>query len=139
MREYFRSLKFILVVIVLAFVATSVVYFGTSNIGSGRAANKPAVVATVSGEDISAERFRRSPANPLCQYDRTTRQRLTPDIVERLGLTQQVISELVNDAMSVQATTREGIKVTADELRARIRDMREFQEHAQFSRDRYLR
>ena len=31
MREYFRSLKFILVIIVIAFIATSVVYFGTGD------------------------------------------------------------------------------------------------------------
>jgi len=58
MREYFRSLKFILVIIVIAFVATSVVYFGTGDSSSG--ANRPNVVANVNGEEISADKFRRT-------------------------------------------------------------------------------
>jgi peptidyl-prolyl cis-trans isomerase D len=136
MREYFRSLKFILVLIVVAFVATSVVYFGTSNSG-GR--NKPNAVATVNGEEIPAERFRRTQANVIDQYERMTRQRLTPEMIERLGIHQQVINELVNEAMIVQGAAHEGIRVTDDELRARIQEMREFQEDGRFSRDRYLR
>ncbi len=136
MREYFRGLKFILVIIVVAFVATSVVYFGTSMSGGG---NKPNVVATVNGEDIPAERYRRTQANMISQYERMTRQRLTPEMIERLGLHQHVITELVSDAVITQAAARERIHVTDDELRARIQDMREFQEDGRFSRDRYLR
>jgi len=136
MREYFKSLKFILVIIVVAFVATSVVYFGTSNSGGG---NKPNVVATVNGEEISAERFRRTQANVIDQYERMTRQRMTPEMIERLGINQQVINELVNDAMIAQGAAREGIRVSDEELRGRIQEMREFQEDGRFSRDRYLR
>src|SRR5262245_44905270 len=136
MREYFRGLKFILVIIVVAFIATSVVYFGTSNSGN---TGSPNIVGTVNGEEISAERFRRAQASLIDQYERMTRQRVTPDMIERLGLNQRVINELVNDAMIVQAAAREGLKVTDEELRARIQDMREFQEDGRFSRDRYLR
>ena len=60
MREYFRGLKFVLVIIVIAFVATSVIYFGTGNTGSG---GSPNIVATVNGEEIPTERFRRTQAN----------------------------------------------------------------------------
>ena len=45
MREYFRGLKFILIIIVVAFLATSVVYFGTGVSGSRNV--RPNVVATV--------------------------------------------------------------------------------------------
>lgn len=138
MREYFRSLKFILVIIVIAFVATSVVYFGTGN-SSSSGANRPNVVATVNGEEISADRFRRTQTNMIDQYERMTRQKLTPDMIERLGVNQQVMNELVNDAAIVQGAAREGIRVSDDELRSRIQDMREFQEDGRFSRDRYLR
>lgn len=136
MREYFRGLKFILVIIVIAFVATSVVYFGTGTSGGGP---KPNVVATVNGEDIPAERFRRTQANLIAQYEQMTRQRLTPEMIERLGLNQQVMNELVNETMIVQAASKEGVHVSDDELRSRIQDMKEFQEDGRFSRDRYLR
>ena len=82
MREYFKGLKFILVIIVVAFVATSVVYFGTGNSGSS---GTPNIVGTVNGEEISTERFRRTQANLIEQYERMTRQRLTPEMIERLG------------------------------------------------------
>src|SRR5262249_60865094 len=91
MREYFRSLKFILVILVVAFVGTSVVYFGTSLSGGG---NRPNVVATVDGEDIPAERFRRAQAAMIGQYERMTRQRLTPAMIERLGVAGQVVNRL---------------------------------------------
>jgi hypothetical protein len=96
MREYFRSLKFILIIIVVAFIATSVVYLGTS---MNDGASNPAVVATVNGEEIPAERFQRTQANLIARYERMTRQSLTPDMIERFGLPQQVLTELVNDSV----------------------------------------
>ena len=137
MREYFRSLKVILVVIILAFIGTSVVYFGASTLGGSAA--KPNVIATVNGEEIPAERFRRAQANMIQAYERMSKQRMTPELAERLGLDQQVIGDLVADAVIVQGAEREGIRVSDDELRARIQEMREFQEDGRFSRDRYLR
>src|SRR4030095_3015270 len=105
MRGYFKSLKFILVIIVIAFVATSVVYFGTGDSGSR---GTPNIVGTVNGGEIPTERFRRTQANLIDQYERMTRQRLTPEMIERLGLNQRVMNELVNDTMVVQAARREG-------------------------------
>jgi peptidyl-prolyl cis-trans isomerase D len=136
MREYFKGLKFILVIVVIAFVATSVIYFGTGNTGSG---GTPNIVGTVNGEEIPTERFRRTQANLIEQYERMTRQRLTPEMIDRMGLNQRVMNELVNDTMIVQAAAREGVRVSDDELRARIQDMREFHQDGRFSRDRYLR
>ena len=63
-----------------------------------------------------------------------TSQKLTPEMIERMGLNQRVMNELVNDTMIVQAAGREGLKVGDDELRSRIQDMREFQEDGRFSR-----
>jgi peptidyl-prolyl cis-trans isomerase D len=137
MREYFRSLKVILVVIILAFVGTSVVYLGASTFGGGAA--KPNVIATVNGEEIPAERFRRAQANMVQAYERMSKQRMTPELAERLGLDQQVIGDLVADAVIVQGAEREGVRVSDDELRTRIQEMREFQDDGRFSRDRYLR
>ncbi len=136
MREYFRSLKFILVIIILAFIGTSVVYFGASTLSGG--AGRPNVVATVNGEEIPVERYRRAQANVIAEYERMAKQRMTPELAERLGLNQQVMNDLVMDAVIVQGAEHEGVRVSDDELRARIQEMREFQEDGRFSRDRYL-
>jgi peptidyl-prolyl cis-trans isomerase D len=137
MREYFRGLKFVLVIIIVAFVGTSVVYFGSSAISGLQ--NKPNVVATVNGEEIPSERFRRAQQNVVENYERMAKQRLTPEMAERLGISQQVMNELVTDVVIVQGAAREGVQVTDEELRSRIQEMREFQEDGRFSRDRYLR
>ncbi len=137
MREYFRSLKFVLVIIIVAFIGTSVVYFGTSALSGG--AGKPNVIATVNGEEIPVERFRRAQANLVQAYERMAKQRMTPELAERLGLNQQVISDLVTDTVIVQGAEREGVRVSDDELRVRIQQVREFQDDGRFSRDRYLR
>jgi peptidyl-prolyl cis-trans isomerase D len=136
MREYFRSLKFILVVIILAFIGTSVVYFGTSALSGG--ANRANVIGSVNGEDIPVERYRHVQAVVFAQYERATSQRVTAELAERLGLNQQVINDLVMDALIVQGAEQEGIRVSDDELRAQIQAIRDFQVDGRFSRDRYL-
>ncbi len=136
MREYFRSLKFVLLIVIVAFVGTSVVYFGG---GSNARNDSPNVMARVNGEEIPVERFRRMQASVVQAYEQITRQRITPEMAERMGLNQQVIKDLLTDAVIVQAAEREGIRVSDDELRARVQEMKEFQEDGHFSRDRYLR
>src|SRR5262245_55699250 len=137
MRDYFRSFNVMLVVIILAFIGTSVVYFGSSAI-SGSMSNRSNSVGTVNGEEIPAERYQRMQANFVDQYERAAKQRMTPELAERLGINQQVINDLVNDVVIVQTAAREGVRVTDDELRAFIQSMKEFQEDGRFSRERYI-
>ena len=139
MREYFRGLKFILLIVVAAFLATSVVYFGGGSLSSDSDRRRPNVVGTVNGEEIPLERYRRAQASLVQAYEQMTRQRMTPDMIERLGVAQQVVNDLVTDAVVVQAAAKEGVEVGNVELRDRIQEMREFQEDGRFSRDRYLR
>jgi len=135
MREYFRSLKFILLIVIVAFVATSVVYFGSGSL-SGSA--RTGTVATVNGEEIPIERFRRAYNNYLEFYRNAYKDRLTPEMAERLGLTQQVVDALVQEALIVQQAHREGLGASDEEVRARIQSIPAFQVDGRFSRDRYL-
>src|SRR5262249_14399578 len=95
-------------------------------------------VGTVNGEEIPVERYQRLQQSLIDQYERAAKQRMTPQLAEQLGLNQQVINDLVNDAVIVQAAAREGVRITEDELRAQIQGMKEFQEDGRFSRDRYM-
>ena len=140
MREYARSLKIVLLIVIVVFILTSGVlfYFGTGpfgNTGGGRSG----AVATVNGEEIPRERYQRAQANIMAAYERMARQRLTPELAERLGLSQQVLNELVTEAIVIQGAAKEGIRVSDEELRATIQQIREFQENGRFSRDEYLR
>ena len=139
MREYARSLKIVLLVVIVVFILTSGVlfYFGTSPFGSTGA--RSSAVAVVNGEEIPRERYQRAQANIMAAYERMARQRLTPEMAERLGLSQQVMNELVTEAIVIQGAAKEGIRVTDDELRTTIQQIREFQENGRFSRDEYLK
>lgn len=138
MREYARSLKIVLLIVVVVFILTSGVlfYWGSGGRSGGGPGN---TVAVVSGEEIPFERFRRAQANTIAAYERMSRQRLTPELAERLGLSQQVVNELVTEAVVIQGAAKEGVRVSDDELRSTIQQIREFQEGGRFSRDEYLK
>jgi peptidyl-prolyl cis-trans isomerase D len=137
MREYARSLKILLLIVVVIFILTSGVLFYW---GSGPSRGVPGnTVAVVNGEEIPFERFRRAQANIISAYERMSRQRLTPELAERLGLSQQVVNELVTEAVVIQGAAKEGVLVSDDELRITIQQIREFQEGGRFSRDEYLK
>ena len=137
MRDYARSLKIVLLIVVVVFILTSGVlfYFGSGPFGSG----KSNAVAVVNGEEIPPERFKRAQANMMAAYARMARQQLTPELAERLGLSQQVMNDLVTEAVVIQGAADEGVRVSDDELRVTIQQIREFQENGRFSRDEYLK
>ncbi|MGH7316112.1 MAG: peptidylprolyl isomerase [Candidatus Rokuibacteriota bacterium] len=135
MRDYARSLKIVLLIVIVVFVLTSGVlfYFGTGPFEGGGSN----AVAVVNGEEIPFERFQRAQANIMAAYERMSRQRLTPEVAERLGLSQQVVNELVTEAVVIQGAAKEGVRVADDELRSTIQQIREFHENGRFSRDEY--
>lgn len=137
MRDYARSLKIVLLIVIVVFILTSGVlfYFGTGPFEGGGSN----AVAVVNGEEIPFERFRRAQANIMSAYERMSRQRLTPELAERLGLSQQVVNELVTEAVVIQGAAKEGVGVADDELRSTIQQIREFHENGRFSRDEYLK
>ena len=136
MREYFRGLKFILLVVIVAFVATSLFFYGSGSLkGDGARGSAP---ATVNGEDIPAARLQRMQRNYIEYYRRAYRQDITPEMAERMGLTQQVISDLIQEALINQQARREGVDVGDEELRLRIQSIPAFQDDGRFSRERYL-
>jgi peptidyl-prolyl cis-trans isomerase D len=137
MREYARSLKVVLLIVIVVFILTSgvIVYFGTDPLGGA----SPNVVAVVNGEEIPLERFRRAQGNLVAAYERMSRQRVTPEMAERLGLSQQVVNELVTEAVVIQGAAKEGVRVGDEELRATIEQIREFQEGGRFSHEEYVK
>jgi peptidyl-prolyl cis-trans isomerase D len=137
MREYARSLKIVLLIVVVVFILTSGVLFYWGSDPSGSVPGN--TVAVVNGEEIPFERFRRAQANIVASYERMSRQRLTPELAERLGLSQQVVNELITEAVVIQGAAREGVLVSDDELRSTIQQIREFQEAGRFSHAEYVK
>ena len=100
MREYARGLKIVLLGVIVVFILTSgVIFFSSSSpFGGG---GRSTAVAMVNGEEIPYARFQRAQTNMMATYERMVRQRLTPEMAERLGLSQQVINELVTEAVVI--------------------------------------
>jgi peptidyl-prolyl cis-trans isomerase D len=135
MRRYRKSLQVGLLVVIAAFVA-SLFVFGSSGsrMDGGEARDR---VATVNGESIPIERFQRRYQAYLEAYAQMYRDRFSNELAERLGLPQQVVGDLVQEALIVQHAQAEGLAVTDEELNARIHSIPAFQENGRFSLKRY--
>src|SRR5262249_6011802 len=134
MRRYRRTLQIGLLVIVLAFVA-SLFIFGTSGRDGGGGARDS--VATVNGETISVERYQRRYQEQLQMYAQMMRERFNAEMIERMGLPQQVVEDLVQETLTVQKAKAEGLGVTDEELNTQIHSFPAFQEGGRFTLRRY--
>src|SRR5262250_2110615 len=133
MRRYSKALRVGLVAVIAAFVLTSV-YVGSM---SGGARNRGDAVATVNGEAISVERYQRRYQAYLDAYSRVYRDRFSPTLAEQLGLPQQAVNDLVQEAVVVQRARAEGLEVTDEELNAQIQAIPILHEAGRFSLKRY--
>jgi len=133
MRRYRRVLQIGLLVVIAAFVLTSV-YVGSM---SGGSRNRGDIVATVNGEAIPVERYQRRYQAYLDAYSRVYRDRFSPTLAEQLGLPQQAVNDLVQEAVVVQRARAEGLEVGDEELNAQIQAVPTFGENGRFSLARY--
>lgn len=133
MRRYRRMLQIGLLVVIAAFVATSVFVFGQNTL-RGDGDNS---VARVNGEGISPERYQRRYQEYANAYAQTMRERFSPEMAERLGLPQQVLDDLVQEELIVQRARAERLEATDEELNAQIHGIAYFQEGGRFSMKRY--
>jgi peptidyl-prolyl cis-trans isomerase D len=134
MRRYRRTLQIGLLFVIAAFVATSVFVFGANSL---RGEGNGDMVAKVNGETIPTERYQRRYREFLEMYAQMFRDRFTPEMVERLGLGQQVVDDLVQEAVVVQRARAERLDVSDEELNAQIHAIPAFQEGGRFSLKRY--
>jgi peptidyl-prolyl cis-trans isomerase D len=135
MRRYRRVLQIGLLVVIAAFVITSVVVSGSNTFRGGSVAADS--VATVNGETIPVERYQRRYQAYLDAYSQVYRDRFTPELAERMGLPQQVVNDLVQETLVVQRARSEGLEVTDAELNAQIQAIPAFQENGRFAIKRY--
>ncbi|HXU90519.1 MAG TPA: peptidylprolyl isomerase [Methylomirabilota bacterium] len=132
MRRYRRMLQIGLLVVIAAFVLTSV-FVGTMRGGPDRSD----AVASVNGEAIPLERYQRRYQTYLDAYSRVYRDRFSPELAEQLGLPQQAVNDLVQEALVVQRARAEGLEISDEELNAQIQAVPAFQENGRFALRRY--
>ena len=135
MRRYRKSLQLGLLVVIAAFVASLFVFGATgSRFGGGETRDS---VAVVNGETIPIERYQRRYQSYLEAYAQMYRDRFSIEVAERLGLPQQVLGDLVQEALIVQRANAEGLSISDEELNARIQAIPLFQENGRFVLKRY--
>jgi peptidyl-prolyl cis-trans isomerase D len=136
MRRNLKSLSIALWVVIAAFIGTTFLVWGK---GSITGSNDPNAVATVNGEEIPLARYQRLYRSYLDFYRQIYKERFTLELAEKLGVSQQVLNDLIQEALVRQQAERDGIRVGDQELRERIQSLKAFQEDGVFSRELYLR
>jgi peptidyl-prolyl cis-trans isomerase D len=133
MRRYRRALQVGLLVVIAAFVATSVFVFGQGSMSGG----PDTAVAKVNGEAISADRYQRRYQEYFNAYAQSLRDQFSPEMAERMGLPQQVVDDLVQEELIVQRARAERLDTSDEELNAQIHAIAHFHEAGRFSMKRY--
>ena len=114
LREYSQSLFFKLLLLVIA--VTLVISFGVGSFFGER----KEVLATVNGQDVLLKDFQRAYQNQMENLRRTFGDS-ADKLAEQLGLRNQVLQQLVDQALLVQAAETQGLLVTDLELQEYIR------------------
>ncbi len=94
-------------------------------------------VATVNGEEISLQEFQRSYERAVDNLRQQFGGQLPPDLLENAGFKQQVLGQLIRDALLRQGGQRMGIAVSDHMTRQKIGTMEVFQENGHFDLHRY--
>lgn len=133
MRQHLKALSITLWVVIAAFVGTTFLVWGKGSITG----SDPTAVATVNGQEIPLDRYQRRYQAYLEFHRQLYRERFTPELAEQLGLSRQVLDDLIGEELVIQRAGAEAITVGDEELAARIRAVRAFQENGRFSLERY--
>jgi len=135
MRRYRRSLQVSLLLVIAAFVVSSVVVFGSGTRDTGGRLGD--AVAVVNGERIPHDRYERAYRAYVNTYAQATRGQFTPDMAEQFGVPQQVVDALVQEALVVQRARAEGLEASDEEVNAQVHTIPVFQENGRFTRKRF--
>ncbi len=135
MRRHKSWLKWSLGLVCLAFV---IFYIPDFLRGTGAGAAASDVVATVEGQPIKADEFRRTYQSQLNAYRTAYGGNMNEQLLRQLGVDQQILQQMVDERAALAEATRLKIGVSDAELRARILAIPAFQENGQFvGEDRY--
>lgn len=133
MRKRARSIwiKVIFLIIVVVFV-----FWG---VGGSLTGERPDIVANVDGRIISLREFQRAHENMKNAYRDLYKERLTPELLEKMNLREQALDQLVQTRLLEAEARRVGFTASDDEVRQEISKIEAFQEHGSFSQERYVR
>src|SRR5919106_2399830 len=134
MRRYRKLLQIGLLLVIAAFVLSSIYIGSLAGDGGGSRAD---AVAIVNNEAIPAERYQRRYEVYLNFYSQMNRGSFTPQLAEQMGLPQQVLDDVIREAAAVQRARAEGLALSDEEFNAAVHAIPDFQDGGRFSMPRY--
>jgi peptidyl-prolyl cis-trans isomerase D len=129
MRRHKAWLNWTLVLVVAAFIWFYVPDF----FDQGQAGTVNEVVATVGDQQITAGAFRTAYQNQLEAYRRAYGGNINEQLMKQLGIDQQILQQMIDERAAVAEARRLGLKVSDQEVAARIFAMPAFQQNGQFA------
>lgn len=132
MRRHRAWLKWSLGIVVLTFVLLYIPSFLEQD-GVGAAPTD--TLATVDGRPITVGSYQRTYQAQLNRLRSAYGDQLNDQMVRQLGISQQIVRQLIDEESMLAEASRLGIKVSDAELKERILRMPEFQEGGQFIGD----
>jgi peptidyl-prolyl cis-trans isomerase D len=121
MRDNFQQLKWALLAVVAAFVIGFVyVDMGLGGAGGRVRQEDRAYAARVNGETIPFREYDRALYYTEKNYEQMYRQPLTAEMIEAMGLPQQVLNTLVDQRLLLQQARRLHLSASPEEVRKRI-------------------
>lgn len=118
-------------------VTLLIVVFAFWGISSYLEPDSNATVATVNGVDIKYDRFQYEYDLKHSQVMSQFGGNISPEIMESLGLKNQVLQQLVDEEIQIQVLGDNGFRVGDQQLFNMIAQVPEFQVEGQFDRVRY--
>ena len=129
MRRHKSWLKWSLGLVCLAFV---IFYIPDFLRGSGADAAATDTVAIVEGQPIKAEEFRRTYQTQLQAYRSAYGSNMSEQLLKQLGVDQQILQQMVDERAALSEAERLNVRVSDEEVRARILAIPSFQENGAF-------
>src|SRR5918999_3090420 len=117
MRRHKNILKWSLGLVVLAFVLLYIPDFFRGSVGAGL----NDAVATVEGEEITVNEFRRAYQRQMQQYRAAYGASMDERLLKQLGIDQRIVQQLIEEEAALAEAKNQGISATGRCCRCRIR------------------
>lgn len=124
-------IKVLFAIIVIVFVF----FYGFSDVRKG----KESAIASVGDRKINMAEYRSAYKNMLQLYQNIYKNQFTDEMIEKLGLKQKVLEELIDREVLLQEAERLNLQVNPEEVRKAILASQTFHENGVFSQRLYQR
>ncbi|HSA96931.1 MAG TPA: SurA N-terminal domain-containing protein [Acidobacteriota bacterium] len=129
MRKNVKSLKPILWIIVATFIVAIFAIWGAGGGALGKA-SRTDTVATIAGERVTSDEYLQAMRQRLEAIKEQFGGELNANLIQQMGLPQQVLSQLVNSRLLLHIAKDMGVRGTDQEVDQRIRE--NFSQDGQF-------